>query len=257
MGGYGILKQSQDAFNWPQAKGHIISSSLIIDHLPKFIDWSADPLRWYGIRVQYDYTVDGGLYESNRLSFQRGDIRNPKDALKAMNNFRRHREVMVYYDPKNPQEAVLQPGDTADVYIPLMIGGALTLLGLLALYSQSLGFNGGIDRKLTQGQIYQDQGRLEEALWQYNQAISMNPNLILGYSNRGGLYLKNESWEMAIADFNHILTIDPNNAFAYFSLGKAYLAKKAYAKALVNIQKAMELGLNVNPTILEDIKKNL
>ena len=120
----------------------MISSGLTINHLPKFIDPRADPARWYGTQVEYEYKVGDQTYISDRLSFREADSPNPQDALKVMNKYRREHEVTVFYDPKNPQEAVLQPGYIGgDFYIILMIGGLLALGGIGIFYSQSLEFS--------------------------------------------------------------------------------------------------------------------
>ena len=252
-----ILKQSREALNWPQTKGHMISSDLTINHLSRLIDRNDDPLRWYGTQVRYQYSINDRTYLSDRLSFQKSDTRNPKEALRMMNKYRRHNEVNVYYDPENPGESVLEPGNTGGIFMPLLIGGLLALFGLSSFYGQSLIFNGGPDRYLLQGQIYQNQGKLEEAFWQYNQLIKTNPYFALGYSNRGSLYLQQENWDYAIADFNQAIEINPNDAFVYYTLANAYLGKKEYEKALVNMNKAMERGFNVKPEVLEEIKINL
>lgn len=252
-----ILEQSREALNWPQTKGHIISSLLTVRHYPKFIDPSAAPARLYGTQVQYEYTVGDGLYLSDRLAFQKDDTRDPKEALKVMNKYRRLHEVTVYYDPKNPQESVLQPSYMGDIYIPFIIGGLLTFLGLISFYSRSLEFNHGKYFNIHQGDIYQNQEKFEEALREYNQFIRINPNLALGYTSRGNLYLRQKSWDKAIADFNQAIAIDPKNALIYFSLANAYLGKKQYDKAWVNMNTARENGFNVAPEILEDIKKKL
>ena len=178
-------------------------------------------------------------------------------ALKVMNKYRFHHDVIVYYDPKDPQQAVLQPGDTGEIFIPFIVGGLLVLFGVLTLYGQSLEINRGNESHIYQGQIYQNQGKMSEALWEYSQAIKINPYLARGYSCRGGLYLQQENWDQAIADFSWALSIDPKDAFVYFTLANAYLGKKQYDKALVNMQKAMELGFEVKPEILEYINKKL
>jgi tetratricopeptide (TPR) repeat protein len=252
-----ILEQSREALNWPQAKGHIISSLLTVHHYPKFIGLSVDPARWYGVEVRYEYAVGDGLYLSDRLAFQKSDVRSPKEALEVMNKYRRLHEVPVYYNLKNPQESVLQPGYIGDIYIPLILGAFLAFGGIFIFFRQSLEFNHEKSNYIHQGFIYQNQEKFEEALLEYTRAIRINPSSPLGYSHRGNLYLQQKSWDKAIADFNQALAIDPKDALIYFSLANAYLGKKQYDKALVNMNKTKENGFNVAPEILEDIKKKL
>lgn len=258
---YSILEQSREALNWPQTKGTIISSSLTIDHPPQFIGQGVDPARWYGAQVEYEYMVGDEEYLSDQLAFQKTDTKAPKEALKVMNKYRRQHEVAVYYNPKDHRQSVLQPGYVGDIYIPLMIGGLLTFLGLAPFYSRSLKYHGGADNFLHNGHILENQGKFEEALREYNQFIRINPNLAVGYSSRGGLYLQLKespgNLDKAIADFNQALAIDPNDALVYFCLANAYIGKEQYDKALVNMNKAKENGWNVDQEVLETIKKRL
>lgn len=251
-----ILKQSRESLNWPQTKGNMISSLLTIDHLPKFIDYRANPARWYGVQVQYEYKVGDGSYLSDRLSFHATGTRNPAAALNVLNKYRNQRTVTVYYDPKDPQEAVLEPGNIGNLYLMLILGGLLVLGGLFILYRQSLEFHDKAGSYIHQGDIYQHQGKSAEALVQYDYAVRVDPSSAVGYTRRGAVYLQARNWDQAIADFNQAIILSPRDSLAYFALANAYLGKKEYDRALVNMQKAMERGFNVDPEILEGIKKN-
>jgi tetratricopeptide (TPR) repeat protein len=252
-----LLKQSQDALNWPQTKGHMISSLLTIDHLPKFIDPRANPARWYGVQVQYEYKVADEIYLSDRLSPRDTQTRSPAEALNVLNKYRRQPEVTVFYDPRNPQEAFLEPGNIGSISLILILGGLLALGGILISYRQSLELNHKDSGYIHQGDIYQNQGKLAEALLEYDYAVRSNPNSVVGYSRRGGLYLQQQNWGSAIADFNRAVEIAPHDALSYFALGKAYVGNKEYDKALGYMYKAMDNGFHVEPEILESIKKHL
>jgi len=252
-----ILKQSQDALTWPQTRGHMIASQLVIHHLPKFIDSRANPARWYGTQVQYEYKVGAEEYLSDRLAFREADSPSPQDALKVMNKYRRAGEVTVFYNPKDPNQAVLQPGYIGNLFLILIIGGLLVLGGVFVFYSQSLEFKNEDSEHIRLGDSYKNQGKFEEAFFEYNYAIKIKPSSPMGYRRRGGLYFQDKNWDKAIADFNQAIAIAPKDALTYFSLAKVYLGKKEYDKALDNMHKAMAHGLNVEPGILEDIKKNL
>ncbi|MEI7999192.1 MAG: DUF3592 domain-containing protein [Candidatus Omnitrophota bacterium] len=256
-GGCCLLKQARDAQSWPHTKGQMIASLLTINHLPKFVDPRADPARWYGTDVQYKYTVGKETYISHRLSFQNGDTRNPVEALRVMNKYRRIHNVNVYYDPKNPNEAVLEPWTVGQIYMRLAAGALSLIFGLVIFYYQSLEFHPKGEGHIYQGNIYQNQGRLEDALYEFNQAIKVSPNFALGYRSRAGLYLQQENWDYAIADYNRALVNNANDALVYFAMAKAYIGKKEYDKALAHMYLAMGKGFEVNPDILEDIKKKI
>jgi tetratricopeptide (TPR) repeat protein len=253
-----LLIESRGALNWPQTKGQAVSSLLTITHLPKFIDTSDDPMRWYGTDVQYEYSVGYMAYSSNRVSFRDEGVRGPKTALKVMNKYRHHHDVTVYYNPANPKEAVLEPSNIGDILTPLMVGGLLALVGLFFLFEQFSEFKiQGAENHLHWGNIYQKQRKFDQALNEFNKIVEISPNLAQGYKSRGSLYLQQGKWDLAIADFNQAISIDPIDALVYFNRANAYVGQKQYDKALGSMQKAMELGFKVKPEILEEIKKGL
>lgn len=254
----GLLIQSRTALKWPQTKGHVVSSSLTINHLFNFIKLNADPVRWYGTDVQYEYTVDGGLYISNRVAVSDFKSRNPRAALAMMNKYRHYQDVIVHYNPDDPLQAILEPENMGDIFIPAMVGVLLVILGFFTLYDQSVEVNTrGRDNYLKEGNIYQNLGNFNEALNEYSKFIEISPYLTAGYINRGNVYIDLEQWDLAITDFNKAISIDPVNAFIYFSRGNAYLGNKEYTKAWADMQKAIDMGFNVRPQILEKIKKGL
>ncbi len=216
-----LLSESREALKWPQTKGQVISSVLTIGHLPDFMGLKFDPVRWYGTDVQYEYSVGDGRYASNRVSFQEGATRDPKDALKVMNKYRRQHQVMVYYDPAHPQRSVLEPANIGDILTPLVAGGLLAFLGLFFLYSKSLEINRDALSYLYQGQIYQDQKKWDEALREYSGFIKIDPHIAVGYINRGNVYVQKKDWDKAIADLTQALAIDPGDASVRAALAEA------------------------------------
>ncbi len=51
------------------------------------------------------------------------------------------------------------------------------------------------------------------------------------------------------------IEIDPSFAEAHFSRGRAYCVKKEYDKSWVDIKKAQDLGYEIPPEFLEDLRK--
>ncbi|MBF0503997.1 MAG: DUF3592 domain-containing protein [Candidatus Omnitrophica bacterium] len=254
---FSIFKHSLDALHWPKTTGKIISSSLTINHLPKYLDSRENPLRWYGTEVRYEYFVDYVKYESTRLSFQNGDTRNPQNALMLINQYRDHPSVTVYYDPLDPSEAVLEPGNIGPIYMPFIFGGLLVFWSLFFFYQQSLEYARGAHSYIHKGQTYQGQGKVEEAFFEYNNALRVNPYYAYGYRSRGNLHYQERNWDQAIADFNRAIENGHKDATVYFSLANAYFIKEQYDKAWTYIQKAQEKNLNIEPEVLENIKKRL
>jgi tetratricopeptide (TPR) repeat protein len=254
----GLFIESRDVLKWPQTKGHVISSTLTITHLPQFLNFSDDPLRWYGTDVQYEYTVGDGLYTAHRVAIRDSLTQSSKSALKIMNKYRHQSSVIVFYNPSNPGQAILEPANIGDIFVPLLCGGLLVFLWFITFFNASADVvTLRPNDSLHWGNVYQQQGKLDQALNEYNKIIHTSPYLAIGYVSRGSVYLQQGRWELAILDFNKAIVIDPVAAIVYFNRANAYLGNKQYDKAWEDMHKAMEMGFKVKPEILERIKKNL
>jgi superkiller protein 3 len=68
---------------------------------------------------------------------------------------------------------------------------------------------------------YDRGGRIEEALAQYSHALELDPQNVLGQNNLGVLYDKQGRYEEAIAAFEQALRLDPTNATVQGNLATA------------------------------------
>ena len=253
-----LLLESRSALKWPQTEGRVLSSTLFINHLPRFMDLNADPMRWYGADVEYEYSVNGSTYYSKRLSFDTWGTRSAKAALKVMNMYRHHPKVTVYYDPSDPLQSVLEPANIGDILLPLVIEGILLFVALIYFYESSLLFKvPELEDYIRWGKIYQKQGKFDEALKEFNKSIHLSPSLVQGYKSRGELFFQLGYWDEAIIDLDRALEIDPIDASLYYSRANAYLGKKQCDRAWEDMQKAIGMGMKVRPQILEEIRRGL
>ncbi len=117
--------------SWPNAYGRIIQSQIskvkrsqtgsLIDH--------------YQVVIQYEYVIDDISYKSQTLSIpdqtlqilNRGS-RSKRVAKRLQSKYPINRNVKVYYNPRNPKQAILEPviADTNFILIFvsfLVIGG--------------------------------------------------------------------------------------------------------------------------------------
>ena len=66
------------------------------------------------------------------------------------------------------------------------------------------------------------QGKYEEALQNYDQAMRVDPNYHSAYSHRGNAYLALNQYHQAISDYDRALELVPHNASTYIYRGLAY-----------------------------------
>jgi protein O-mannosyl-transferase len=83
------------------------------------------------------------------------------------------------------------------------------------------------------------EGKMEDAIDNYNKAITIAPAEFSLYSNRGVAYAALGRYQMAIEDYNKSIRLEPNHAdayanrgIAYTSLGQFHLAVKDYNVAI-------------------------
>jgi tetratricopeptide (TPR) repeat protein len=92
------------------------------------------------------------------------------------------------------------------------------------------------------GEANRNEGRYDQAIDDYNQAIQVEPNYAAAYNNRGRSYYAQGDYDRAIADFNQAITLDPNYADAYNNRGRAYYAKGNLDRALADYNQAITLA---------------
>jgi hypothetical protein len=84
---------------WPRASGTVTAA--VVEKLPQH--------RWrYRAALQYSYRVGGKDYQSSRV-FWGGNEGREKHMASVVETYPAGGKVRVFYDPKNPAEAVLDP----------------------------------------------------------------------------------------------------------------------------------------------------
>jgi tetratricopeptide (TPR) repeat protein len=91
------------------------------------------------------------------------------------------------------------------------------------------------------GNLWRDQGTLDNAISDFNAAIRLDPANAAAYCNRGGALSDKKDFDQAIADFDAALKIDTNFATAYLGRGLVWESKHDYGKALADFNAAVRL----------------
>jgi superkiller protein 3 len=72
------------------------------------------------------------------------------------------------------------------------------------------------------GNAYSAQGKLDEAVREYQEALRINPNLAEAHNNLGLAYSDQGKLDEAVRECQEALKINPNLAAAHLNLGLAY-----------------------------------
>ncbi|HBL10518.1 MAG TPA: hypothetical protein DD379_03725 [Cyanobacteria bacterium UBA11162] len=131
--------------------------------------------------------------------------------------------------------------------LPKRLWHSLFIISLTSLLVAGALF---IDRRITantyfnQGQDFEKQGKLDEAISAYQNAIKLNPNHATAYSHMGWLLHDQNKSEEAIIAYQQALKLNPNDPNTYFSLGMAFYSQEKWNDAVVSYQNFIQLKPN-------------
>ncbi len=97
-------------------------------------------------------------------------------------------------------------------------------------------------RLIDEGHALQAQGRLDEAMQCYLDAIRTAPNPARGHLNRGNVLLQHGDLDGALAAFRTALEFQPEYAGAHYNIGNALLGNRQFDKAVASFRSALQIN---------------
>ena len=123
------LFRSLRCSGWPTTEGMITSGEI-------YSRTGGDDGETYGASLTYDYHVAGKVYTGTRLAF--GVMESSvAHAQATLDRYPVGKKVTVHYAPKDPGEAVLEPGAHGGTWICFVVGTIFVLFGAGSLKLQS------------------------------------------------------------------------------------------------------------------------
>jgi len=126
---------------------------------------------------------------------------------------------------------------------------------LLHRYQEAIGYlSTAITHNLKTAEVYTNRGvawrdcpesNYTHALADFTYALSLDPQSVETYVERGILYRRHEQYQKAIDDFNSALKLNDTLASVYAQRGRAYRKLERYQKAITDFDRALDL----NPTL--------
>ncbi len=104
------------------------------------------------------------------------------------------------------------------------------------------------------GFVQLQKGNVDEAIAALRKAIAFNANFIQAYATLANAYLMKGLIDESIEAGIKVLELEPNFAVAHNNLAIAYLEKGEHELAATHIDKAVQLGYEVAPEILQEIE---
>lgn len=98
------------------------------------------------------------------------------------------------------------------------------------------------DAYFVQGLVYEAKEELENVLNAYTKAIELNPEHVGAYNNRGLIYQSMDDLEAAIADWSAAIDLDPEYVHSYHNRAVAYADLGNLEAAEADVKKVIELS---------------
>ncbi len=98
-------------------------------------------------------------------------------------------------------------------------------------------------------------GRYDQALKDFNDALKLKPNDALLITYRGVVYYAKGQNDLAMKDFNRAIELDPKLGKPHYQRGMIYENQEKYGQALEELKKAKSLGYYIDPVFIESVEK--
>lgn len=113
-----MQNRAEDTQSWKSTTGLMVEARIVERTTDDGID--------YKLRVGYSYRVGDEVYHGRRISFALKDYYDDRaEAEYALTDYLDRDQVEVYYNPKNPRDAVLERGAGRGGSMGALIAGGL------------------------------------------------------------------------------------------------------------------------------------
>jgi spermidine synthase len=102
-----------------------------------------------------------------------------------------------------------------------------------------------LQARLSLGVLYEERGELDRAIREYKEASKLAPGMPLVHGSLATLYQRKGELDRAIEEIKRVLEKEPDLALAHSMLGSLYMEKGQEGKAISELKRALELDPNL------------
>lgn len=135
--GYSIIGKGMEAKGWQDTEATIVHSDL--DEKWISVVAANGNINWkktYSVDIAYTYFVNHTQYRSNKIGRYKSWDNINQEAKRVLRQYPKWSKFKVYYDPKDPANALLEPNLVLTDFFVLILGGVFVLLGSIAVFKK-------------------------------------------------------------------------------------------------------------------------
>lgn len=121
--------RAQASPTWPTVTGVVT-----ISELGKHVGNERATSTTYRADISYDYVANDRSYVNGAINFATVNSSDPAAARRLLKRYPVGKQVTVYYNPAEPQEAVLEPGPAAGSWFLPLFGGGFVVVGIAVFF---------------------------------------------------------------------------------------------------------------------------
>lgn len=187
---------------------------------------------------------DGRVILLQRSGAMSGHIKEPRNPI---NRVIAQKSIFV-----RPPKGFVEPDDTVLIPSGLKRSALDHLRSLHGISSETIyndlhGFirvqeiHESAYTRFYEGRTFQIEGKYQQAIERYSQALELDSQLPAAYNNRGNLFYHAGQIDLAVQDYERTLELDPHHADAYSNRGNAYKHKRDPVRAIQDYNRSLEL----------------
>lgn len=107
-----------------------VTGVVMVAELGKHVGRDPDDATTYSADISYDYVVNDHSYVNGAVDFGSVQTSDPSTARRVLKRYPVGLQVPVYYNPDDPQDAVLEPGLNGGSWFLPIFGGVFLVVGV-------------------------------------------------------------------------------------------------------------------------------
>lgn len=121
--GVRLIARGVASRSWPTAEGSVLGAA--VEREPASVGPGGRAYHLFSPAVEYEYEVRGERYSCSTVSAADMSTTNAARAERIAERYAPGSRVTVYYNPRRPGQAVLEPGAAAGAWLPLLVGAGM------------------------------------------------------------------------------------------------------------------------------------